>query len=166
MYNSPVLFYESETITEQLTPNSHFVKAAIICDEAFSSHVEAFEKSFYDTPVQTHFYKELTNVRQFIAAQKMGTCFYVVGKWDDVVTIFTTAVEEGVSEAEIQVKIVDAKRKYVYCMKCFTSSEVNPEAENVQCACGAHLNVGPFYSKVRKGYIGYPFVPENEEVRA
>lgn len=164
MYNSPVLFYESETITNQLTPNAHFVKAAIICDEAFASDVEGLKKSFYDTPVETLFYQDTTKIREFIAAQKMGTCFYLLGKWDDLVEIFTIAVEEGVSEAEIQVKIIGGKRKYVYCMKCFTPSEIDPEAENVQCACGAHLNVGPFYSKVRKGYIGYPFVPENEEV--
>lgn len=161
MYNSPVLFYESITLTNQLAPNTHFVKAAIICDATYKDEVVELQKSFYDTPVETFFYTDPTTVRDFITAQKMGTCFYLLGKWDEAVTIFAVAVEEGVSEAEIQVKIIGDKRKYVYCMKCFTPSEIDQNAKTVQCNCGAHLEVGPFYSKVRQGYIGYPFVPEN-----
>ena len=165
MYNSPVLFYESPTLTDKLTPNAHFVKAAIICDEAFKEQAVALQKSFYDTPVETFFYAEPGGVRDFITAQKMGTCFYLIGRWEEAEAIFAAGVEEGVSEAEIQVKIIGDKRKYIYCMKCFTPSEIDPGAEAVQCQCGAHLNVGPFYSKVRGGYIGYPFVPENEGVK-
>ena len=161
MYNSPVLFYESVTLTDQLAPNAHFVKAAIICDAVYKDEIVELQKSFYDTPVETVLYTDPLAVREFIAAQKMGTCFYLLGKWDDAAEIFSIAVEEGVSEAEIQVKIIGEKRKYIYCMKCFTSSEIDQHAETVQCNCGAHLNVGPFYSKVRQGYIGYPFIPEN-----
>ena len=161
MYKSPVLFFESETLTAQLQPNTYFVKAAIICDEAYKEQIGQLTNQFYDTPVETFFYTSVEGVRQFIASQKMGTCFYLLGNWDEAAEIFATAVSEGVSEEEIQVQIVGPKRKYIYCMKCFTPSEIDPVAENVQCGCGAHLNVGPFYSKVRKGYIGYPFIPEN-----
>ena len=161
MHHSPVLYYESPNLTEVLKPNSYFVKAAIICDEAFKDQVDILQKSFYDTPVETYFFKSIEGIREFISAQKMGTCLYLLAKWDDATEISAIAVEEGVSEEELQIQIVGSKRKYVYCMKCYVASEVDPMAENVQCGCGAHLNVGPFFSKVRKGYIGYPFIPEN-----
>ncbi|MDM5334950.1 hypothetical protein QUF56_17270 [Ureibacillus composti] len=164
MYNSPVLFFESVTLTEKLSPKTHFVKAAIICDEAYKEEAQQLQAQLYDTPSDTLIFENTADVRKFIVEQKMGTCFYIVANWDDAVTIFSTAVEEGVSEEELQVKIIGEKRKYVYCMKCFTPSEIDTQAEQVQCGCGAHLNVGPFYSKVRKGYIGYPFVPEAEGV--
>ena len=161
MYNNPVLFFESVTLTENLTPNAHYVKAAIICDEKYKEEANALEKSFYDTPVEALYYTDPAQVHEFIISQKMGTCFYLIGEWDDAVQIFTAGVAEGISEDEIQVKIIGEKRKYVYCMKCFTPSEIDPKAKTVQCSCSAHLEVGPFYSKVRKGYIGYPFVPES-----
>ncbi|MFD2867052.1 hypothetical protein ACFSY7_00660 [Kurthia populi] len=160
MYNSPVLFDASPALTTQLVPNAYFKKAAIITDQAQHSAVSALIEKLYDTPHDVHVFKDAEQARAFIVAQKMGTHFYVVANWDEATTIFTTAVEEGVSEAEIQVQLRDDVKKYIYCMKCFTSSEILKEAVNVQCACGAHLEVGPFYSKVRQGYIGYPFIPE------
>ncbi|MDN4493063.1 hypothetical protein [Ureibacillus aquaedulcis] len=165
MYNSPVLFFESATLTEKLSPKTHFVKAAIICDEAYKEEAQQLQAQLFDTPSATFLFKDTANVRDFIVEQKMGTCFYIAANWDDAAAIFSTAVEEGLSEEELQVKIIGEKRKYIYCMKCFTASEIDTQATHVQCGCGAHLEVGPFYSKVRKGYIGYPFVPKTEGVK-
>lgn len=165
MYNSPVLFYESVALTEKLSPKTHFVKAAIICHEAYKEEAQQLQAQLYDTPSATFLFKDTALVRDFIVGQKMGTCFYIVANWDDAAKIFSTAVEEGLSEEELQVKIIGEKRKYIYCMKCFNASEIDTHAEKVQCGCGAHLEVGPFYSKVRKGYIGYPFAPEVEGVK-
>ena len=160
MHHSPVLFFESPNLTEQLKLNSNFVKAAVICHESFKDEAEQLCQSFYDIPVQMFFFSSVEGIRTFITAQKMGTCFYLLANWDDAAKISAIAVEEGVSEEELQIKVIGPKRKYIYCMKCFTSSEIDAVAEEVQCNCGVHLNVGPFYSKVRKGYIGYPFIPE------
>lgn len=164
MYNSPVLFFESPSLTAQLSPKTHFVKAAIIYDEAYVAEAQQLQAQFYDTPVVQHPFKDTEALRDFIVQQTMGTCFYVVAQWEDAVNIFATAIDEGVSEEELQVKVIGDKRKDVYCMKCFTPSEIDPQATHVQCSCGAHLEVGPYYSKVRKGYIGYPFSPEAEGV--
>ena len=44
-------------------------------------------------------------------------------------------------------------------MKCFEVSEVEEEAKIAECDhCSASLEIGPFYSIVREGYIGYPFI--------
>ncbi|GEK32794.1 hypothetical protein [Kurthia sibirica] len=164
MYNSPVLFFESTTLVEILSPKTHFVRAAIICPESYKEYALELQRKFHDTAADIHYYSEPTQTREFIASQKMGVCFYVIGEWQPTATIFTIAVEEGVSEAELQVKIIGDKEKFVYCMKCFKDSQIPVDAKKVQCPCGAHLEVGPFYSIVRKGYIGYPFIPLTEGV--
>lgn len=160
MYNSPVLFDASSVLTDELIPNAYFTKAAIITDTPQEMRITRLQEALYDTPMQYHVLNTSAELRKFISSQKMGTSFYVLASWENAVEIFDAAVEEGVSEVEIQVKLRDEPKRYVYCMKCFTSSEIARDAKKVQCSCGIHLEIGPFYSKVRQGYIGYPFVPE------
>lgn len=165
MYNSPVLFWESKTLVDTLVPKKNFVKAAIIYSEKYKEYALELKREFVDIPVETKVYSDPSVTREFIASQKMGVCFYLIGDWQATSVVFSIAVEEGVSEEELQVKIIGNKEKFVYCMKCFKESKIPEDAKKVQCKCGAHLEVGPFYSVVRKGYIGYPFLPTKEEVK-
>ncbi|KAB7704470.1 hypothetical protein F9802_17430 [Bacillus aerolatus] len=164
MYNSPVLYDQSETIKEELTFNDKRRKHLIIYDQkAVSDIKQVLAKDSQEELEYEHFEIEksvnLQDLRTLLYSQKIGTHLYIASDWDHAVTVFTEAVEAGFTEDEIQTIIYGPKRRYIYCMKCYNTSEINYDDE-VQCThCDAHMEVGPFFSKVRKGYIGYPFIP-------
>lgn len=165
-YDSPVLYDQSETITDQFTIHPQRKKALIIADER--SLNESFEKFFdelienkieHETIVFNH-EVDLHQLNTLLYRQTMGTQLYIASRWDEAVTIFREAVTAGFTEDEIQVFIDGKKRRYVYCMKCYTLNEVGNEKTTTCFNCGITLEVGPFFSKVRKGYIGYLIPPE------
>ncbi|KKB44109.1 hypothetical protein [Bacillus thermotolerans] len=164
MYSSPVLYDQSETIKEKLAFNNKRKKHLIIYDQQAASDVKQALAAESQNDVDYEQFEmdssNLHDLRALLYSQKMGTHLYIASDWDHAVTVFTEAVEAGFTEDEIQTIIYGPKRRYIYCMKCYQKSEINPEAETVQCVhCDAHMEVGPFFSKVRKGYIGYPFIP-------
>ncbi|MFK2825550.1 dimethylamine monooxygenase subunit DmmA family protein [Bacillus sp. B190/17] len=164
MYNSPVLYDQSETIKETITFNNKRKKHLIIYDQKAVSDVkqvlaadsqEALEYEHFEMGDSIN----LQDLRTLLYSQKMGTHLYIASDWDHAVTAFTEAIEAGFTEDEIQTIIYGPKRRYIYCMKCYQTSETSYDDE-VQCThCDAYMEVGPFFSKVRKGYIGYPFIP-------
>ena len=170
MYNSPVLFDKSVTIVNQFTPRNERRKVVVISDQAGYERAKSFTSEIAGTvPVEylsINGMQDKEEIKRFILSQKMGTQFYIAAAWNNAVMVFSLGVEAGLSEDEIQTVIIGPKRRYVYCMKCFEVSEVAEEAEIAECDhCRASLEIGPFYSIVREGYIGYPFIPvEKEEV--
>ncbi|WP_257352340.1 hypothetical protein [Pseudalkalibacillus decolorationis] len=163
MYNSPVLFDQSDTIVEKFTMQPERRKYLIISDQKKTDVVKHFMNDI-EQQVQYESYEingeaDLEKVNEVLILQKMGTQLYIAADWDNAVDIFTAAVEAGFTEEDIQTVIYGPKRRYVYCMKCYRLNEINKEKE-AQCShCDAMMEVGPFFSKVRKGYIGYPFIP-------
>ncbi|WP_338751841.1 dimethylamine monooxygenase subunit DmmA family protein [Bacillus sp. FJAT-52991] len=168
MYNSPVLFDQSETITNQFSLHPVRRNHLIIFEQQSAkdiSHLinymklEDIEHELYEIHESTH----LEDLQAILNRQKMGTQLYIASQWDQAVAIFTAAEAAGFTEDEIQTVINGPKRRYVYCMKCYQLSEIGDEQE-AQCShCQAMMEVGPFFSKVRKGYIGYPFKPSGKE---
>lgn len=168
MYNSPVLFDKSVTIVNQFTPRNERRKFVVISDQAGYEKAKSFTSEIAGTvPVEylsINGMQDKEEIKRFILSQKMGTQFYIAVAWNNAVMVFSLGVEAGLSEAEIQTVIIGPKRRYVYCMKCFEVSEVEEEAEIAECDhCRASLEIGPFYSIVREGYIGYPFIPIGKE---
>jgi len=160
-YDQPVLFDKSETITDEFTIHDLRKKAVIVMDK------DAMAKSLYEFFDQLaenniHYEKymftdeiEVYDLNKLLYQQTMGTQLYIAAKWDDAVTIFTEAIEAGFTEDEIQVSIDGETKRYVYCMKCYTLNETDYEPTTTCSNCHIGLEVGPFFSKVRKGYIGY-----------
>ncbi|WP_397537179.1 hypothetical protein [Rummeliibacillus pycnus] len=105
-------------------------------------------------------------IRQLIQSQTIGTHIFVLAPWDKASMVFDVCIEEGMAEEELQIQILGEKKKKVYCMKCYQLHEVKLDDTTTQCSCGTHLSVGPFFSALRKGYIGYPFLPIIEKVRS
>lgn len=163
MYNSPILFDESSTIVEQFFIKPERRKHLIISEQQATDDVQRFMNDI-KREVEHESYEinedvNLEKVTEVLFRQKMGTQLYIAANWNRAVDIFTAAVEAGFTEEEIQTVIYGPKRRYVYCMKCYSLNEINEE-KKVRCfRCEAMMEVGPFFSKVRKGYIGYPFIP-------
>ncbi|AOH53588.1 hypothetical protein ABE28_004430 [Peribacillus muralis] len=168
MYNSPVLFDKSITIVNQFTSRNGRRKFVIISDQAGYEKAKVFTTEIADT-IAVEFLairgvEDSERIKKFILSQRMGTQFYIAAAWNNAVMVFKLGVEAGLSEDEIQVVIIGPKRRYVYCMKCFEVSGVEEKAEVTECGqCKASLEIGPFYSIVREGYIGYPFIPAGKE---
>lgn len=165
VYNSPVLFDQSETIVETFSGKNNRRKYLIISAESKEADpIQAFihevdGRKDYEL-IEIHDQSELENIREWLERQKMGTQLYIWARWDDAVTIFTAAIEAGFSEDEIQTLISGEKRRYVYCLKCYHLQEVEAEETDTICHhCQISLEIGPFFSKERKGYIGYPYNP-------
>lgn len=162
MYSNPVLYDQSETIKDELSFNSKRRKHLIIYDQKAVEDIKQSMDTDLQGDITTLEIKDsinLQDLRVLLYSQKMGTQLYIASGWDHAVTVFTEAVEAGFTEDEIQVIIYGPTKRYVYCVKCYNTSETTYDDE-VQCPhCSTHMEVGPFFSKVRKGYIGYPFNP-------
>ncbi|WP_285768490.1 hypothetical protein [Peribacillus sp. SI8-4] len=168
MYNSPVLFDKSVTIVNQFTVRNGRRKFVIIADQSGYEKAEIFTSEAAGTvPVEFLAIRGVEDgerIKRFLLSQTMGTQFYISAAWGNAVMVFKLGVEAGLSEDEIQVVIIGPKRRYVYCMKCFEVTGVAEKAESTECGhCKASLEIGPFYSIVREGYIGYPFIPAGKE---
>jgi dimethylamine monooxygenase subunit C len=165
VYNRPVLFDKSETIVENFTVRHDRRKLLIISAEP--KQADTIQQFINEINGQKEYelielYDELQikNISEVLDRQKMGTQLYISTKWDDAVTIFTAAIEAGFSEDEIQTLISGEKRRYVYCIKCYHLQEVEAEEIDTICYhCQISLEIGPFFSRERKGYIGYPYNP-------
>ncbi|MEK4027175.1 MULTISPECIES: hypothetical protein [Bacillaceae] len=163
MYNSPVFFDRSEAIVEKFSIQPERRKYLIVFDQKADHELKHFlnyieQEVDYETFEMAE-ERDREEIQEVLLNQKMGTQLYIATDWDNAEAVFTAAIEAGFTEEEIQVVVYGPKRRYVYCMKCYSLSEID-EAPEVQCShCDAHMEVGPFFSKVRKGYIGYPFIP-------
>ncbi|MEH7502989.1 dimethylamine monooxygenase subunit DmmA family protein [Neobacillus drentensis] len=165
VYNSPVLFDQSDTIVETFTVRRDRRKLLIISAEPkeadiidqFINDINGLKE--YEL-IEMKDELKLKNICEVFDRQKMGTQLYISAKWDDAVAIFTAAIEAGFSEDEIQTLIPGEKRRYVYCIKCYHLQEVEAEETDTICYhCQISLEIGPFFSRERKGYIGYPYNP-------
>jgi len=165
VYNSPVLFDKSETIVEKFTVRWDRRKLLIISAEPKEADIiEQFINDINGLKEYEHIEMkdelQLKNISEVLDRQKMGTQLYISAKWDDAVTIFMAAIEAGFSEDEIQTLISGEKRRFVYCIKCYHLQEVEAEETDTICYhCQISLEIGPFFSRERKGYIGYPYNP-------
>lgn len=165
VYNSPVLFDKSETIVENFSVRHDRRKSLII--SAVPKEADTIRQFINEVKEQQEYELieimdelELKNLTEALERQKMGTQLYISAKWDDAVTIFTKAVEAGFSEDEIQTMIDGDKKRYVYCIKCYHLQEAEPEETDTICHhCQISLEIGPYFSRERKGYIGYPYNP-------
>ncbi len=165
VYNSPVLFDKSETIVEKFTVRHNRRKLLIISAEP--KEADTIQQFINEINGQKEYELiemidelQLKNIREVLDRQKMGTQLYILAKWDDAVTIFTAAIEAGFSEDEIQTLISGEKRRYAYCVKCYHLQEIEAEETDTICYhCQISLEIGPFFSRERKGYIGYPYNP-------
>ena len=165
VYNSPVLFDQSETIVESFTVRQDRRKLLII--SAVSKDTDIIKPFINDINglkeyelIEMNAELQFENISEILDRQKMGTQLYISAKWDEAVTIFTAAIEAGFSEDEIQTRISGEKRRYVYCLKCYHLQEVEAEETDTICHhCQISLEIGPFFSRERKGYIGYPYNP-------
>ncbi|MEH7355339.1 dimethylamine monooxygenase subunit DmmA family protein [Neobacillus drentensis] len=165
VYNSPVLFDKSETIVEKFTVRWDRRKLLIISAEPKEADIiEQFINDINGLKEYEHIEMkdelQLKNISEVLDRQKMGTQLYISAKWDDAVTIFMAAIEAGFSEDEIQTLISGEKRRFVYCIKCYHLQEVEADETDTICYhCQISLEIGPFFSRERKGYIGYPYNP-------
>lgn len=162
VHTSPTLFDQSITIKESFNLHPNRKKNLIITEQGDESKISEFLEKMQ----QENIYYELLEASDletmviFLKEQTMGTQLYIVSTWDTATVIFEAAVIAGFTEDEIETMIVGEKKRHVYCMKCFELHEVKLDAKETQCpSCEAMLEVGPFFSKVRKGNIGYPFKP-------
>ena len=133
--------------------------AVLLTNEAFP-----FITKIPTTIPSEQFLLPVTNeeIRQFVRSQTIGTHIFVIAPWDYASEIFDICIEEGMCEAEIQIHILGEKKRYVYCMKCYNRKEVALNATQTSCNCGVHLEIGPYFSALRQGYIGYPFQPSTK----
>lgn len=162
VHTSPVLFDQSITIKESFKLQPNRKKNIVITEQGNESEVTEFlaEMKQKDIGYELVEASDLEAMVSFLKKQTMGTQLYIVSTWDTAMVIFEAAVIAGFTEDEIETMIIGKKKRYVYCMKCFERHEVNLDAKETQCpSCDAMLEVGPFFSKVRKGNIGYPFKP-------
>ncbi|MGJ7920896.1 dimethylamine monooxygenase subunit DmmA family protein [Neobacillus sp. LXY-4] len=165
VYNSPVLYVQSESIVEKFTVRNDRKKLLIISAEpkeavTIQQFIDEIDSQKEYELIEINDELPLINISQVFELQKMGTQLYISAKWDDAVTIFTAAIEAGFSEDEIQTLISGQKRRYVYCIKCYHLQEAASEDTDIICFhCQISLEIGPFFSRERKGYIGYPYNP-------
>lgn len=165
VYNNPVLFDKSETMVGKFTVRDDRRKLLIISVEAKEADsVQQFIDEIngqkeYEL-IELNDELQIKNISEVFNRQKMGTQLYISAKWDDAVMIFTAAIDAGFSEDEIQTLISGEKERYVYCIKCYHLQEVEAEETDTICHhCQISLEIGPYFSRERKGYIGYPYNP-------
>jgi dimethylamine monooxygenase subunit C len=165
VYNSPVLFDKSKTIVEKFTVLHGRRKFLIISAEPKEADtIQQFINEINNLKeyelVEMNDSLQVNHISEILNRQKMGTQLYISANWDDAVTIFTEAIKAGFSEEEIQTLIFGEKRRYVYCLKCYHLQEVEAKDTDTICYhCQISLEIGPFFSRERKGYIGYPYNP-------
>lgn len=164
-YNNPVLFDKSETIVEKFTVRHDRRKLLIISAEPKEANIvqqfinEINGQKEYEL-IEINDELQIKNISKILDRQKMGTQLYMLANWDDAVTLFAAASEAGFSEDEIQTLISGDKKRYVYCIKCYHLQEIEVEETETICYhCQISLEIGPFFSRERKGYIGYPYNP-------
>ncbi|MBL4955041.1 hypothetical protein JK635_23060 [Neobacillus sp. YIM B02564] len=165
VYSNPVLFDKSVTIVEKFTVRQDCRKILIISAEP--KEADAIQQLIDEINGQTEYEliefndeTQLSHVNEILDQQKMGTQLYISAKWEDAVSIFAAAIEAGFSEGEIQTLISGKKKRYVYCLKCYHLQEAAAEETDIVCDhCQISLEIGPFFSRERKGYIGYPYNP-------
>jgi hypothetical protein len=165
VYSNPILFDKSKTIVEKFTVRPKSRKLLILSAEPkeagkiqpFIDEIKGqkeYEWIVLDDELQVKTINEILN------HQVMGTQLYISARWDAAVTIFNAAIDAGFSEDEIQVHISGEKKRYVYCIKCYHLQEaVTEETDTICHHCQISLEIGPFFSRERKGYIGYPYNP-------
>jgi NADH pyrophosphatase NudC (nudix superfamily) len=165
VYSNPVLFDKSKTIVAKFTVRQDRRKVLIIsADPKESDTIQQFVDEIngqkeYELIEMNDEWQVMT-ISKVLDRQKMGTQLYLSAKWDDAVTIFNAAIEAGFSEDEIQTVILGVKKRYVYCIKCYHLQEAAEEETDTICHhCQISLEIGPFFSRERKGYIGYPYNP-------
>ncbi|MGE5701638.1 MAG: dimethylamine monooxygenase subunit DmmA family protein [Clostridia bacterium] len=165
VYSNPVLFDQSNSIVEQFAVREDRRKLLIISAEPKEAEVvkqfvnQINGQKEYELIEMTD-ESQIKKISEILDRQKMGTQLYISAKWEDAAAIFAAAVEAGFSEDEIQTRISGKKKRFVYCMKCFHLQEVQPEEKDIICDdCQISLEIGPFFSRERKGYIGYPYNP-------
>lgn len=178
LYNSPRLYDQSKTIVESFSVNESKRHFLLIADQDGIEKVRGFLPSlsqdtyhFYSvgdtecalalntTPISQQDFEMKRS--EILSKQKVGTQLYIAGKWKFAEKIFTEAVASGFSEEEIQVCIQGPKERYTYCPSCYTLSAIHPEDVESQCPkCGVMLVISKHYSRVRKGYLGYPYVKQ------
>lgn len=178
LYNSPRLYDQSKTIVESFRVNDSKRRFILIADQDGAGKVNEFlpslkkdmyhfyavgdidcNSSLHTTPISQQDFE--TKLSDLLTKQKVGTQLYIAGKWEFVEKVFTDAVTAGFLEEEIQVYIHGSKECYTYCPSCYTLSAIHPEDEESQCpSCGVMLVISKHYSRVRKGYLGYPYVKQ------
>lgn len=158
LYNSPVLYDRSAAIVGKFSNLKEKKKYLFIHDQTAANDMERLidkPEAGYES-FSMNEGAVLEELNEVLNRQKMGTQLYIAAGWDNACLIFNAAIEAGFIEDEIQVVISGLKRRSVYCMKCFHLTETKDE-KVIHCShCGAKLEIGSFYSKVHKGYIGYP----------
>lgn len=159
LYDGSIVITDSPFVCRESTK-----KMIVFREKDIPFSKEQFPKNIPVKEVMIPEKKEI--IRQFIQSQTIGTHIFVLAPWDTASMVFDVCIEEGMSEEELQIQIIGDKKRKVYCMKCYQLHEVKLEATTTQCSCGAHLTVGPFFSALRQGYIGYPFQPIIEKVRS
>ena len=165
VYNSPVLFDQSVSVVEAFTVRQNRRKCLII--SAAPNETAKIQQLINEISSQKEYElieinhaAQLEYVSEIVDRQKMGTQLYISAQWNDAVIIFDAAIEAGFSEDEIQTLISGEKKRNVYCIKCFHLQEVTAEETDTICHhCQISLEIGPFFSRERKGYIGYPYNP-------
>lgn len=183
LYNSPVLYDRSKSIVEAFSVKPHTRKLMLFADHGGLSEAKGFVQSqdaagvpyelYYladgkeeeseilaSTPTGTTVLRDAgeADILAILRTQKMGAKLYLSGFWKMAEMVYPLAIDAGFAEDEIQVFITGQKARAVFCPKCYSLTSVQDE-EVTRCSyCGVMLNIGPHYSRVRKGYLGYPFV--------
>jgi|GEM_PF-3239807 len=162
VHTNPSLYDKSVTLKETFTLHPRRSRYILVSESGlenelanFVTEIESGNKSY-----TLYTASDLQTMTSFFENQLIGTQLYIVATWDVARMIFEAAVNAGFTEDEIQTKVIGNKKRYVYCMKCFQLNDATTKDKEIQCStCAAMLAVGPFYSKFRKGNIGYPFKP-------
>ena len=177
LYNSPKLFDRSDCIVESFSINEKKQRYVLFSTftglEIMKAFIPTFEKKYEwyvmldhnqaspnETSKQDRItYLPIEKTADIMKKQKVGTQLYIAGDWKMVKEAFTFAIEAGFIEEEIQVYIVGEKERHTYCPSCYTLTAIQEEEEEFRCpSCNVMLVISPFYSKVRDGYLGYPYV--------
>lgn len=162
VHTSPSLFDKSVTLKDSFTLHPRRKKNLLIIEQGLENEASEFLEEMKQKNLEYELQEasDIEIMAESLKNEKMGTQLYIVSTWDTAMDIFEAAVIAGFTEDEIETMIIGEKKRYVYCMKCFDKHEVNTRVKETQCpSCEIMLEVGPFYSKVHKGNIGYPFKP-------
>lgn len=162
VHTNPSLYDKSITLKNTFSLHPRRNKNILFIETGLENEVATFIEDIEKENAAYDIYQasDIETMTDLLKVQTIGTQLYIVATWDSAASIFEAAIDAGFTEDEIQTKIIGEKKRYVYCMKCFGLNEAHPKDKEIQCTtCSAMLEVGPFYSKVRKGNIGYPFKP-------
>jgi hypothetical protein len=185
LYNSPVLYDRSKSIVEHFAARPRTRNHILFADHSglpktvsfvdmleaarvpyemyyLAEHKNPAEESdiLASLPAETIVLHDFTEagLTRILREQKMGTHLYLSGQWKTMETMYTLAVTAGFGEEEIQVIPADRMERSVFCPKCYSLTAVQDEQVTRCSYCGVMLNISTHYSRVRRGYLGYPFV--------